>query len=744
MVTTTKVGLTGRTLSPEIVSLIHHVELNEAGWWKKANGQVLQGVLWKAQAPQTVTEIQATLRHEIGHNSHSEKDLTALLESLSGAGVVSRLPGPKYKLTERAFRELSVQRQEALAEHEACEKSFLTSCEEHCPELDATVVWTAFGRALSSAIQVMGANFYHLLADGRIERDVDWLADFLSKFEDKNHEGLRHIIAGFFDHTNSACRNQVLRRLTAHFYAEATQLTPETLASINNEKKKLSLKLVLDTNFVFSVLQLHDNPADDAVLSLIEIAKEESTKLELKLYVLPGTLEEAQRVLANQVNIIHRVRTTAAIAQAAVSQPLPSIARKYFEAARNSPGLTPVEFFRPYIDDLKLILHSKGIGVLEAHPSIYNQRQDVVDDVLGEVERESTELDEPRRKGYHTLLHDVVLWHAVNDKRSTGADSPLEIEYWAISIDWRLVAFDRFKRYVTGAKVPVVLHPSNLVQLIQFWIPRSAKLEESLVDSLSVPLFFQAFDPEDERATIQVLLALSRVENIGDFDDETLKVLLANRALRQRLRNSNEATDEALELVREELLSHHNATVEQLKEERDEAKRLAEALSDSSQRAVRAETRATDAEQLTDTLKGQHEASLQEASAAKAQAQGETNRANAAEQQLTRQNYAVLFFVLPLILGPVIWYYGIDKVVAAIPVLGSGWRHWTLTAVLLLFPIGISMLLSPAWTYKSRYLESWYLARLAKSVRKTLIFMLGAGMLSMFEDGFKSFFDMGG
>src|SRR5690606_5988133 len=36
-----------RTLPPEVVSLIHHVELNENGWWKKAVGQIVKGLLLK-------------------------------------------------------------------------------------------------------------------------------------------------------------------------------------------------------------------------------------------------------------------------------------------------------------------------------------------------------------------------------------------------------------------------------------------------------------------------------------------------------------------------------------------------------------------------------------------------------------------------------------------------------------------------------------------------------------------------
>ena len=153
------------------------------------------------------------------------------------------------------------------------------------------------------------------------------------------------------------------------------------------------------------------------------------------------------------------------MASAASTQPLPSIAKKFFDAAKRSPGLTAETFFRPYIDDLRTILRDKGINILETSHT-YTQRQDVVDDVLAEQERESLGLAERRRKGYDRLLHDAILWHVATDRRADNATSPFEVEYWAVSLDWRLIAFDTRKRASNATTLPVVLYPNNLVQLL--------------------------------------------------------------------------------------------------------------------------------------------------------------------------------------------------------------------------------------------------------------------------------------
>lgn len=730
--------MSGRHLSPEIVSLIHHVELNQSGWWKKALGQVVRGVLWTAQGPLTAAQLQDTLRSEIGMRLPDDV-LSRQLDSLASQGAVSRMPGPNFKLTERAYQELSAARAVAVSEQDACQAEFFAACAQHCPELEAGKVWQEFTKALAHAIHVAGANLFHLLADGNLLRDIDWLTEFIAKFEIKQHEGLRRVLTGFFAPGNRVCRNQVLRLLTAHFFAEAAQLRPETLESIERDRKTRIIRVVLDTNFIFSVLQLHDNPADQAAVSLIDLAQKSHGQLDIKLYVLPSTLDEAQRVLLRQMHLVERVRTTAAMARAALSQPLPSIAKKFFDAASKSPGLTASSFFQPYIDDLRTILQGKGIAVLEAHASVYHQRQDVVDDVLDELKREEAELPEDRRKGYETLLHDAVLWHAVNDRRSIGADSPFEVEYWAVSIDWRLIAFDRSKRFAINSKLPVVLHPSNLVQLIQFWVPRTPELEESLLDALRLPLYFQSFDPEDERATVRVLESISRFENVGDLPENTLKVVLANQVLRARLRDAEASNDEAFELVRDELLAQHRHTVEQLEAAKGDLKQREDALS-----AERRERQQSDSEKATTASRlekaemkasmaerraQEHEAARQqlekqrsdETARNQTRLQSEADRAEAAERSLARQRYTTLFFVVPAVLGVLLAYVCLPPVLSALPAIGLGWRKWVFIAALLLMPLCVSFLLSPLYARGSKHLVDWWPARAAHYLGKKVV-----------------------
>ncbi|QXH53309.1 hypothetical protein KSS94_09405 [Pseudomonas fakonensis] len=634
-------------LSAETVSLIHHVELNESGWWKKALGQVVQSALWQLNKSVNLSELQAKLKDDLYYEVANDR-LLAQLDSLSSQGAVTIL-GKKYKLTESKRAELTAAKAIADKELQCCHDVFIENCAKHCPKLDAKSVYAEFTKCLQRTIQVSGANLFHLLVDGKLERDVDWVDPFLSKYSPNCQDGLRQTLAAFFSPANEACRSHILRLMNAHFFAESSQLKSTTLKAIEGQQKKRTIKVVLDTNFLFSILKLHDNPGDDSALSLVEITQRTGKNFEIVLYVLPSTLEEVQRVLTSQIRLVERIRTSRAMSRAALNQPLPSIAKKFFDAASKSPGLTAETFFRPYVEDMRAVLESKGIKILDANPAIYNVKQEVIDDVLTEMEREVHELPEAKRKGYETLIHDAVLWHVIKDRRSTNDHSPFSVEYWAVTIDWRLINFDRQKRSAKDSGLPLVLHPSSLIQLLQFWIPRSTDLDDVLLDSLRMSLYFQSFDAEDEKVTVKILESISRFENVGDFTESTIKLMLTNQALRTRLKNSSASNEEVFEYVKEELIALHNEAVHDLGVVSENLKAAGEKLEQERQSRLEAQR---DLEATSENLTGVS-AELEAERKERAATQTRLDETTAA-QSLATARYDRLAFSLKMIWGPLL------------------------------------------------------------------------------------------
>src|SRR5260370_16951931 len=53
--------MTARQLPPELVSLIHHTELNKSGWWNKSIQQLILSAIWLTGKQLTDSDLTKTL-----------------------------------------------------------------------------------------------------------------------------------------------------------------------------------------------------------------------------------------------------------------------------------------------------------------------------------------------------------------------------------------------------------------------------------------------------------------------------------------------------------------------------------------------------------------------------------------------------------------------------------------------------------------------------------------------------------
>lgn len=95
-----------RQLSPELVSLVHHIELNKAGWWDLAMQRLLLTALWLKQdrIALSASDLAATVTNEL-NIPLAEAMLSKHLQALTEGGQVLVLPDGRYKLSEQTVRE---------------------------------------------------------------------------------------------------------------------------------------------------------------------------------------------------------------------------------------------------------------------------------------------------------------------------------------------------------------------------------------------------------------------------------------------------------------------------------------------------------------------------------------------------------------------------------------------------------------------------------------------------------------
>jgi hypothetical protein len=563
------------TLPRELISLIHHVELSKAGWWDRAVERMSMAVLWLLGGEATLLQVVHAFKGQIG----VDVEATAVeghFKSLVSKGFLVPVPRDRFKISEQALKELQRDLETSEANAHAARASFEARMAEHCPGLDATEAWAKLNDYfLVPLIQDVGARTYRLLSRDSpdIERTPQF-STFLEAFDPGCKDQLRRAVVTFLDPRDLAVRTYILSVLNGYFFLEAGNLPSATLSKVQElVAKPPQFAFFIDTNFLFSVLGFHENPSNEAAESLMRLVKELADRVAIRLYVYSLTLDEITRVFDWRAKEFRSRSIPPALARAALETGLTGLNKKLAEEAiRTGGAVSPEVFLQPYRTGLVQILRSKGIELFNADVSRLSMRQDVLDDVVGRFEFEKEKYKE-RAKSYDQVKHDVVLWYLAKERRPHTLDLPLEAGSWVVTVDYRLLGFDAYKRRRSSSKVPVCVHPSALVQMLQFWVPRSPQFEEAMLGALRLPLLLHEFDPSTEAITLKILEGLARFENASDISAETATSILTNEALRAKLTGVRDV-DEATALVEGALVEHAERTRQQLEASEERARTL--------------------------------------------------------------------------------------------------------------------------------------------------------------------------
>jgi hypothetical protein len=567
--------MTGTSIRPELVSLVHHVELNKAGWWDGALRQLILAAIWLSGNPLTPESVTETLRSGFSVSPEPTR-IGAQIDRLCASGTLLRMPSGELKISEQSLREIESRIKESESVEAEAKIAFTELIGGACPTLDKDRCWKDFNeQMLFPLVQEIGARTYELISGSpmRLER-ISTFEAFVQHYPDTIQPALRGAIIQFINPKSLAVRSYILRHLNAFFFLEASNLTTQTLTVLNESiVGNASFNLFVDTNVLFSMLGLHENPSNEAAESLVDLLKKLTGKVTGKFYIFPLTVDEFKRVVRSHQEFLSDLRLEPNLAAAGLRSGLTGVTLKFVqESNRAGRPIKATDYFGPYLQDLLRVIRTKGVELYNAKVDEYTMRQDVIDDI---VLQQQHELSRPvtKRKDYERLLHDVCLWHFVNDKRRPRVESPIEAQYWIVTVDYRFIGFDAYKRRAAQESIPICVHPTTLIQMLQLWLPRTPDFEEAIVRSLRFAFLFHEFDSTAEKVTIRILESLARFENVRDLDQGTVASVLMSQALRTRLAGAaNDDQDAAL--VKEALIEEHQKVLEKLQTSRLAEERL--------------------------------------------------------------------------------------------------------------------------------------------------------------------------
>ncbi|HPG61401.1 MAG TPA: hypothetical protein PK586_05295 [Casimicrobium sp.] len=562
----------GKLLPTELAALVHHVELNRAGWWDKAIHRLVLAAVWLSDKPPTISGIQGILRDEFRLSLNDAK-VSAATQALESQNLLVRLDGPAFRIPDdkrATFEGEIADAENATAKAKAY---FGTLVAELCPELQPDDTWQTFESAfLAPLIKEVGANAYHLIAGQRMTADKKLVQRFLGRFEAKFHPALNVLVSRFLEPKNGDVRTYVSRLLHATFCVEASGLPENVIQKLNaSGGKPISFRVFVDTNFLFSILALHENPSNAAASELQELIATLKGNPKIALFVTPRTIEEAKQSISLAKGQLAGVPMGTNFTNAALRVGFSGMAEKFLEERRRRGGnLTVDDWFDPYLNNFVSVARGKNVELYNEKLDEYATRQDVIDDIHLLIEAEKRR--NSRRKSYEMIEHDMILWHLVDDNRPAYIESPIDAKDWILTVDYRFIGFDEHKQKKASAKVPTCLHPTSLIQLLQFWVPRTAEFEEAILGSLRLPFLFQEFDADAERTSLRILKGIGRFENSENLSEEAINDVVLNEGLRARIKTEKNEDAETT-LIRDALVEGMTLRAE---DEANKAKALEE------------------------------------------------------------------------------------------------------------------------------------------------------------------------
>jgi hypothetical protein len=168
-------------LPREVSALVHHIELNRAGWWDKTLNRLVLAAVWLSKSTSEVVSIDDTLRTTF-HLSIGHDKLISILSALEAENSLIQISPGVYRVPDKARTALDQDIAAAENVEKRAREFFLSLAENVCPDLDGLAVWDAFERhVLVPLVRDVGANTCRLLiAEDRIVADAFHADSFIA------------------------------------------------------------------------------------------------------------------------------------------------------------------------------------------------------------------------------------------------------------------------------------------------------------------------------------------------------------------------------------------------------------------------------------------------------------------------------------------------------------------------------------------------------------------------------------
>jgi hypothetical protein len=558
-----------------VYALAEHVELSRSGWWRTAIDRAILHTLYGSPAGAETSVIVSAVTRLLDCPDDRHM-VTPRLQALVDQGDLLVHRGA-YVLSESRRVEIADERQRGEQLDLAVREHFARVCRELG---ESVTSWDEFNvKVVGQIVTELGARTVDLIS-GRVEvsKSRAYL-EFVHSHPDR--ELAEKVCLGFLDPSNDSVRSYMMARLNHYFLVASKGVNRSVLRSLaDSYNGRPKFNLVLDTNTIFSILGLHRNPANEATEALVGLRQRTSEYIDVRMFVLPTSLEEARAALEGALAHAPTHAVSSAMIDAAEElRELSGLVGRYLEKSRERPQ-TSSSYFRYYIDHLEALLEAKGVKVVgDADVTGIAERASVRRAVSDQLTFEEVAT---RPRSRRAIEHDVVAMEFVRDRRPPAASTVAEVGWWFLTVDIGLQK--REMDSLRGRRgIPRSVMPDELSQILRFWVPRSERLERALMGGIRLPFSFFSYDNRSQEVSIAILDALAAYERSDELPIATIRSVLADKTVRQSFEDE-QAQGARLERIESALAANVNARDQEIQEQRRHIRELQASLAAAQRR----------------------------------------------------------------------------------------------------------------------------------------------------------------
>ena len=419
-------------------------------------------------------------------------------------------------------------------------------------EAEVGKLWCCLRSYMARAFRQHGAMAVQLL-DATVpveEAGQESLGTFMDEAICEEGQGLdrehaRAAISSFFKTTTPDRARYVAQLLDATFTFFA--LTGIDAAGDYLSRSLSPLALFLDTNYIFGLLGIHENPLSEASKELISFVR--SNGFPFTMYVHERTVREIEATMAAVSDRLLSRRWTPDLSRAAVATHAGTgVELSYHRLNAQSP-VDPKVYLSKF-DHVVDLLADFGVQLYRV-TSDEGYSVEEKGALIAEYEHFVNKWRPGKPKPYDAIDHDITVWLTLRTKRNK-TKSALDAGALFLTNDFLFRSFDW--RVLRKSDIGSVVLPGQLLQVLRPFARPTEDFDRRFFEAFAAPEFRSAQTGYESTAS-QVLSFLATYK---DVPEKTAVRILTNEMLMLQLKDTEADSEEFKELV-ESVLVQDNA-----------------------------------------------------------------------------------------------------------------------------------------------------------------------------------------